>query len=191
MSGAARRSWQGLPSDPPRPLHWGFHRLVDEWARSIVAEAGIRPGDLVVDIGAGDGALTTHLLRAGARVLAVELHPERRRRLLSRCGCVELTVISVDAARLRWPRRPFKVVANPPYDLTIGLVRQLLSPHVNLISADLVLQRRMVLQIIRAPPGRKAPYDDRLTLDRGLVIPRSAFRPMPRVDSAVLQIRRR
>ncbi len=100
-------------------------------------------------------------------------------------------MIGVDAAQLRWPRRPFKVVANPPYDLTIGLVRQLLSSHVNLVSADLVLQRRMVLQIIRAPPGRKSSYDDRVALDRGLVVPRHAFRPMPRVDSAVLQVRRR
>lgn len=157
----------------------------------MVAAAGVRPGDLVVDIGAGDGALTRRLLAAGARVLAVELHAGRRQSLVERCGCKELTVLGVDAADVRWPRRPFKVVANPPYGITVGLVRRLLSPHLNLVSADLVLQRRMVLQIIRAPPGRSRAYVDRLALDRGLVVPRQAFRPMPRVDSAVLQIRRR
>lgn len=43
----------------------------------FVEAAGVRGGDLVVDLGAGTGALTRPLLAAGARVLAVELHPGR------------------------------------------------------------------------------------------------------------------
>ena len=54
---------------------WGFHELSDNWARRLVAGAGVAPGDLVLDVGAGTGPLTGALLDAGATVIAVELHP--------------------------------------------------------------------------------------------------------------------
>ncbi len=54
---------------------WGWHRLAPGWAERLVADAGVRPGDLVLDIGAGDGAITAPLVVAGARVVAFELHP--------------------------------------------------------------------------------------------------------------------
>ena len=63
---------------------WGWHRLRAERAEQLVAVAAIRPGDLVLDLGAGDGALTEPLRAAGARVLAVELHPGRAERLRTR-----------------------------------------------------------------------------------------------------------
>src|SRR5258705_7761497 len=91
---------------------WGWHPLVDEWAARVVADASIRPGELVVDLGAGTGPLTRHLLLAGARVLAVELHPGRVRALRERCPAA--TVIEVDARDFRWPNRPFRPVASPP-----------------------------------------------------------------------------
>lgn len=54
---------------------WGWHRLVDEWAGRIDADADLRSGELVMDIDAGQGALTRHLVDAGVRVLAVERYP--------------------------------------------------------------------------------------------------------------------
>ena len=63
---------------------WGWHRLDDDWAARVVAAAGVRPGELVLDIGAGEGALTAHLVRAGARVIAVELNAGRARMLRER-----------------------------------------------------------------------------------------------------------
>ncbi|MGH3472019.1 MAG: rRNA adenine N-6-methyltransferase family protein [Nocardioidaceae bacterium] len=170
---------------------WGWHRLADGWAASVVAAAGIEPGDIVVDVGAGDGALTVHLLAAGAQVIAVELHPGRREALRHRFSELPVVVVNADASRMRWPRRRFKVVANPPYAATVALVRQLLSPHVRCESADLVLQRRMVRTLIERPPTRLAGTGCELTLERGLRVPRWAFQPPVAVDSAVLRIRRK
>ena len=95
---------------------WGWHRLADDWAERVVAAASVRPGELVLDIGAGYGALTGPLGRAGARVIAVELHEGRATALRRRFP--EITLVHTDARTLRLPRQPFRVVASPPYGIT-------------------------------------------------------------------------
>lgn len=174
MSGAAGRSRRD----------WGWHRLCDEWAARIVAEAAIRPGELVLDIGAGTGALTGPLVRAGARVIAVELHPRRAELLRRRFR--DVTVIQADAASLRLPGRPFRVVASPPYQITSSLLGLLFAPGTRLTAADLVLQRAVVHKYASGS-GRPRAY----RMKAGLAVPRRAFLPPPRVDSAVLVVRRR
>jgi len=116
---------------------WGWHRLSPRWADQIVADAQVSPGDLVVDIGAGTGALTASLVAAGARVIAVELHPQRVAVLRRRFAGDPVTVVRADATDLRLPRRPFRVVANPPFAATTGIMRRLLAPG--------------------SPPGRRRP----------------------------------
>jgi 23S rRNA (adenine-N6)-dimethyltransferase len=161
---------------------WGWHRLADEWAARVVAAARVRPGELVLDIGAGEGALTAHLVRAGARVVAVELNPRRAGVLRQRFPAI--TVVHADALSIQWPGRPFRVVANPPYGISSSLLRTLLAPGSRLVAADLVLQRAVVRKY--AADGSR-----RFSLTMGFALPRCAFVPPPRVDSAVLVVRRR
>ncbi len=148
----------------------------------MVAAAGVRPGELVLDIGAGEGALTAHLVRAGARVVAVELHPGRAAVLRERFPCV--TVLQADAAAIRLPARPFRVVANPPYGISSSLLSALLAPGSRLAAADLVLQRAVARKYASGTARR-------YSLTVGLTLPRRAFLPPPHVDSAVLVVRRR
>lgn len=91
----------------------GWHQLSAQSAARLVSDAALPHGSLVVDIGAGTGAITRPLVDAGHQVVAVELHPGRARQLEQRFGS-RITVVRADASDLRLPRRPFHVVANPP-----------------------------------------------------------------------------
>ena len=166
---------------------WGWHPLADEWAARVVEDACVRPGQLVLDIGAGRGALTTPLLAAGAQVIAVEAHPGRARWLREHFAGAGVTVVESDALSLRLPHRPFRVVAGPPYGISSALLRHLLVPRSRLFAADLVLQRAVVR---RYTAGRSVP-PARWEVRAGRSLPRRAFRPPPQVDSAVLVVRRR
>ncbi|WP_130384536.1 rRNA adenine N-6-methyltransferase family protein [Kribbella sp. VKM Ac-2569] len=170
---------------------WGWHPLDSRWAQRVVDAAGIKPGELVLDVGAGLGALTAPLVRAGARVVAVELHPGRADRLRRRFADAPVTVVRADAGDLRLPSRPFRVVSSPPYNISTLLLKRLLSPGSRLVSADLVLQRQLANRWVRGDaPGANRwfrHYDPSL----GLRLPRKAFTPPPHVDSAVLVLRKR
>jgi 23S rRNA (adenine-N6)-dimethyltransferase len=174
-----------------RRTHWGWHRLADGFARRLVLDAGIAQGDLVLDIGAGDGALTAPLVAAGARVVAVELHPARARTLRRAFSADPVVVVQCDARELRLPRRPFRVVANPPFAATTGVLRRLLGHDSALVSADLVVP----CHVARRWATGRAPGSERwrrtFTATLGPRVPSRAFRPPPTVPVQCLQIRRR
>jgi len=145
----------------------------------------------VLDVGAGIGALTAPLIGTGARVIAVEWHAARANQLRDRFAGDRLVVVRADASDLRLPRRPFRVVANPPFAITSALVRRLLAPGSRLLRADLVLQTAAARRIADARvrgAGRWIEHFD-ARIDRP--VPRSAFRPRAPFDCAVLVIRRR
>jgi 23S rRNA (adenine-N6)-dimethyltransferase len=165
---------------------WGWHWLEPEWAERIVAAAGVHPDELVLDLGAGTGALTAGLLDAGARVVAVELHPGPVAGLRERfAGQPRVRVVSADLALFGLPRRPFRVVANPPYSLRAQILRRLLAPQSRMYAGDLVFQRWAVERVITQRSG-----GHRWDASMGLRLPRHAFAPPPPVDSAVLRLRR-
>ena len=170
---------------------WGWHQLADDWAGRLVAAAGVQPGDLVLDIGAGTGALTAPLVHAGARVVAFELHPGRAGALRARFCADPVKVVQADVADLRLPRRPFRVVANPPFAATTAVLRRLLTRGSLLQSADLVLPRYAA---VRWASGRGPDSNRWLRLFEVQIsrdIPDTAFRPAPPCATAVLRVRRR
>jgi 23S rRNA (adenine-N6)-dimethyltransferase len=174
-----------------RRTRWGWHQLADGWARRLVLAAEINPGDLVLDVGAGTGALTCQLVDVGARVIAVELHRRRAQYLRERFADATVTVVQVDAADLRLPRRPFKVVANPPFAITTALIRRLLGRGSRLVSADLVVPRHVVARWSNGRGPGVNRWGQLFDAYARSALPRAAFRPPPPGPVAVLRLERR
>jgi 23S rRNA (adenine-N6)-dimethyltransferase len=170
---------------------WGWHELDSRWARRVVEEAGIARGDLVLDIGAGTGSLTQALVAAGARVIAIELHPKRLVQLAKRFDSRDVTVVRADASDLRLPRRPFKVVANPPFAITTSLIKRLLSNGSRLIRADIIVPSYAARRWISPTAPGFNRWGAYYSIHLGRPPPRAAFRPPPPNGVALLVIERR
>lgn len=164
----------------------------------LVDAASIDPGELVVDLGAGRGALTLALARAGARVRAIEIDPVWERRLRRRVTENELAdrveVVRGDIRRTPLPDEPYRVVASPPFGLTTAVLSRLLDePALGPWRADLLIQWEVTAKRAAQPPTslRSAAWAPWWTFEMGMEVARSSFRPVPSVDAAVLVARRR
>jgi 23S rRNA (adenine-N6)-dimethyltransferase len=176
---------------PAGSTKWGWHRLTNRWAERLVDDAHIVPGELVLDVGAGEGALSRYLLQRGAKVFAIELHPTRAQRLRNKFADTNLTVVQADARNLYLPRRPFRVVANPPFTISVALLRRLTSPGSRLVRADVVVPWHVAQRWIdgRSPGANRWRHEFRCSYGRE--IPRTAFSPPAPNGVAILVIERR
>jgi 23S rRNA (adenine-N6)-dimethyltransferase len=124
-----------------------------------VAGSPVTRRDVVLDLGAGLGALTRPLAATGARVIAVELHPRARCALRAVRG-ERVASSTLDLRDVHLPGAPYRVVANPPYAGVNALVRRLLADR-HLLSADLVVAeaaaRGLLRRSSRIRPGDRVP----------------------------------
>lgn len=177
----------------------GQNFLVDgSLISALVGDLDLAADLLVVDIGAGRGALTIPMAAAGARVWAVEPDPVWASRLgdtVAAAGVAErVRIIPTGLANLRLPREPYRVVANPPFGLTAELLRRLLDdPEHGPLRADLVLQAEVVRKHTASVPGTlaAAAWSPWWRFRSGRPLSRRSFRPVPSVDAAVLIVERR
>jgi len=145
----------------------------------------------IIELGAGDGALTGPLSRLNRPVTALEIDPRRVRRLQRHFGD-SVDVRQADVLRHRFPDAPHTVVGNVPFHLTTAIIRKLLSER-GWSSAVLIVQWEVARR--RAGVGGASmltaawwPWYDFSLVRR---IPASAFRPVPSVDAGLLLMHRR
>jgi 23S rRNA (adenine-N6)-dimethyltransferase len=176
----------------PRSRGRGQHFLrSSKLASQLVRAAQIQPGDLVLDLGAGTGVLTTPLVRTGARVVAVEIDASLAEGLRRRYP--EVDVRLEDAERVPLPRESFKVVANLPFDGATTILRRLLDPVVPLTTADVIVQWGVAEKRAAVWPSTQlgvywAAWFELAVARR---LPRCVFAPPPTVDAGLLRIARR
>jgi 16S rRNA (adenine1518-N6/adenine1519-N6)-dimethyltransferase len=169
---------------------WGQNFLRNRGAvEKIVAAVEAAPDELVLEIGPGEGALTSRLLDLyPGRVTAIEIDPELADSLRSRFPTLD--VINDDALEVALPTRPFRAVGNLPYNVGTPILRRVIAdPHFK--RAVFMLQKEVAQRLV-AKPGTEhygfltlytqlyATAKTLMTLDPG------SFFPPPKVRSAVV-----
>ncbi|GAA1710237.1 16S rRNA (adenine(1518)-N(6)/adenine(1519)-N(6)) -dimethyltransferase RsmA [Fodinicola feengrottensis] len=170
----------------------GIHFLTDKRVvHAMLRSARPAAGDLIVEFGPGQGALTAPLSRTGARILAIERDPAFVRRLERRFAG-QVRVVHADLRDVPLPRRPYAVVANVPFAVSTALVRRLLHPTSPMTGADLLVEWGFAVRLARSCPrtAEEAGWAASYAIRVAARVPAASFSPAPRVDAAHLVIRR-
>ena len=178
----------------------GQHFLESAWVARLLGLIAPSPQDTFLEIGAGRGALTLPLAERAARLVAVEIDPRLAAELAARAPAA-VAVVRADFLQLDLDGldlgAPARAVGNLPYSAASSILLRLLgfSGHGRrLTDATLMLQREVADRVTAAPGSRDwgpLAIAARMHADarRALTLPPGAFRPMPRVQSAVVQLR--
>jgi 16S rRNA (adenine1518-N6/adenine1519-N6)-dimethyltransferase len=173
----------------------GQHFLFDPSILGRIADAAlIEPGDVVLEVGPGKGTLTRELARragSGGRVIAIEKDRALAAALAQSPLAPNVTVVSGDALKVEWP--PADVIAgNIPYQITSPLIERALEPP--LPRRIVFLVQREVAERLAARAGEpsygalSAGVQLTAGVERLFGVGAGAFRPAPRVESALVRI---
>ena len=180
-------------------LHDGNHMA------KILAAAQLKPGDTVLEVGPGTGALTERLVDAGANVFAVEIDRDMQPILQARLGeQIRLHIgaaldgkhaINAEVLKLLGDK-PFKLIANLPYNIASPLMANLAIDHLHMTGMVVMIQKEVADRLL-AEPGTKAYgplgvlIQALFTVERVGVLKPGCFYPPPSIDSAVVAMHRR
>lgn len=170
----------------------------------IIAGAGVKKDDMVLEIGPGIGTMTQYLAEAAGKVVAVEIDrnllPILQETLADydNVKVIHADVLSLDLEKLVQEEnggRPIKVVANLPYYITTPIIMALFEQHVPLANVTVMVQKEVAARM-KSGPGSKDYGALSLAVqyyaEPYIVanVPCNCFMPRPNVDSAVIRLTR-
>jgi 16S rRNA (adenine1518-N6/adenine1519-N6)-dimethyltransferase len=176
---------------------FGQHFLADlSVIDSIVEAIDPRPGDTLVEIGPGLGAMTDPLVARSQHLTVVELDRDLAARLRKRAELtvVESDVLKVDFTALaRQAGHKLRVVGNLPYNISTPILFHLLDSVEHVLDQHFMLQKEVVDRMAAAPGSKdfgrlSVMLQWRYAIESVLDVPPEAFDPPPRVDSAVVRM---
>lgn len=183
----------------------GQHVLVSERVRDRLVDAlDLRPSDVVVEIGAGTGALTERLVKAAGRVIAFEVDGGLAAVLGEQlAGAPNLEVRREDILKAdlgplaaEAGNEDVVLVGNLPYSITTPILTRVLESGLAFRAAYFTMQREVAQRLLAAPASRDRGAITYLVeyhaeARRVLVVPRTAFEPVPAVESVLVELIRR
>ena len=190
---------------PRARKRFGQHFLAPAWADKVVVAVDPRPGDRFLEIGPGPGVLTTRLASRAAHVTAIEIDRDLaaglRRSAPPNVEIVVADILDVDLAPYL-ASGPLRVAGNLPYNISSPILFKLLGLRkrgqvafapAGFLDATLMLQREVADRLVARPGTKDYGVLTILTnvhadVQRLLTLPPGAFRPAPRVHSAVVRL---
>ncbi len=185
---------------------FGQNFLIDQnIVDRIIQSADLKPGEWVLEIGPGLGALTSELSEQAEHVVAMEIDTGLVEILKETLDNPKISIVEGDALSLHWREllenlgwhgQPLKLAANLPYYLTTPLIMKTLESDLPFSSLVVMVQKEVATRML-AEPGSKDVGVLSLAVqyyaEGSLVlnVPRTVFIPSPAVDSAVVELRPR
>lgn len=174
---------------------FGQHFLTDSGVLDAIVRAiDPKPGQAIVEIGPGLGALTQPLVERCGRLTVIELDRDLAARLRKQpqLDVVEADVLAVDFAALH-PGHALRIVGNLPYNISTPILFHLLPQAAHVRDQHFMLQREVVERMAAAPGGKdygrlSVMLQWRYHIEPVLEVPPEAFEPPPRVRSAVVRM---
>jgi 16S rRNA (adenine1518-N6/adenine1519-N6)-dimethyltransferase len=175
---------------------FGQHFLVDQhYIRRIIEAIGPQRQDRIVEIGPGLGALTTPLLEKIDHLDVVEIDRDIVAQLNATYPKARLTVHAADALQFDFDSigETLRVVGNLPYNISSPLLFHLAQYADRIVDMTFMLQKEVVDRMVAAPStsdyGRlSVMLQSRFAMKRLFVVPPGAFRPPPKVESAIVRM---
>lgn len=164
--------------------------------KEIVNKSGIKPSDIVLEIGPGTGNLTMLMLEVAKQVIAVEVDPRMVAQLMKRVGISEyqnkLKLLQGDVLKTSLPYFDL-CVANIPYQISSPIVFKLLSHRPLFKCAVLLVQREFAMRLVAKPNSEfycrlSANVQLLAKCDHLMKVSKNNFSPPPKVESSVVRI---
>jgi 16S rRNA (adenine1518-N6/adenine1519-N6)-dimethyltransferase len=180
---------------------FGQNFLKDQFVlQDIITAIDPRPDDSMVEIGPGQGAMTSLLLQALDHLQVVELDRDLVVLLQKKFDQKKISIHSGDALQFDFGALPvpagrkLRVVGNLPYNISSPLLFHLAQYAQQIEDQHFMLQKEVVQRMVAAPGGRdygrlSVMLQWRYQMDLLFIVPPTAFDPAPKVDSAIVRMR--
>lgn len=186
---------------PAARKRFGQHFLETAWVVKVIRAMAVSPDDVFYEIGPGRGALTRELTSRARRVTAFEIDRDLAAEL-RQTAPPNLEVVVGDFLESRWilenrPALPVRVAGNLPYNVASPILFKLVELYnagIPLTDATVMLQREVADRLIARPGSKEYGVLSVLIqlsadVERLLALPAGAFRPAPKVQSALVRLR--
>lgn len=175
---------------------FGQNFLTDQGViQSIVRAINPKPGDVMVEIGPGLGALTDPLLKILPHLHVVEIDRDIIARLENNYPKSKLTIHAGDALKFDFSTlgERIRVIGNLPYNISTPILFHLSEYVGNIIDMHFMLQKEVVERMVAAPStpeyGRlSVMLQYRYAMELQFIVPPDAFQPAPKVESAIVRM---
>ena len=164
--------------------------------KELIGHSSIKPNDIVYDIGAGSGTISSVLSTRAKKVVAIEYEPRMAEKLRENmAGYANVTVVETDFLEMTLPSGPYKIFSNIPFHISSPIVHKITEATNPPLAAYLIVQKQFAHKLL--------PSSDRFTGQLGMVIgpefavrirsrlERTDYFPHPNVDTVMIEILKR